>query len=842
MDTIVNNILSSLEISLFKCRHVQPQDVTGIERIQETITMITHICDGNYDAGCRNENMKRILDTGKRKMESGLLHENLLDNIKEFLSESSPDELKERQLCILCAGVSFLQLFIQANWTGPPIKENPLQFLSDSYNEEDTEFQDYISNQLLKEDETMYPLISHPLYLLLAIIFLVDSRNLLKECQTVDWWVIRCMFVQQRLLDESSPRIHSLIMESIDKVNSSEIFTEGKVSESERIQFHLECSYIYGFYYNYEKSKEQLANARNTAKLSTNFTGALGKRTQFQQHSIAQLLLEVHRTDGKAMEIDAVQSDLDSLPKDLLLNDETLLNKVQYTDPEVIEGIELSGIEQAVILAMCMEHKRTQPKEELLVEELHSFVQVMLANPKVWCVQSMALMLRSKLEDNRTKTIERSMMQMELLVNQFRAEKPKPHDRMYLFYACNLPPVWTVEREYAGLLIKLGAVKTALEVYLRLRLWEDAIACYQILGRVEKAENLVREQLKIKETPKLLCILGDVTRDHTWYEKAWEKSDHHSARAQRSLGRHYFSKEEYEKSIQHFEMSLKINALQYNVWFQMGFAAMETKKYDMAIKAYHRCASLDSDNFEAWNNLSTAYIRTQQKMKAYRTLQESFRCNYDNWKVWENFLFTCTDVGKFEDLIRAYHRLLDLKDPYSDAEVLQILANAIVQDLPDADGHPAGRLKSKALELFGRQTSKVTNDGKIWKAYATLLGNCHSENELENDKAVQCLQKAHRVLIQRSAWFKEIESCKDVLQESLQLAEAYCRCASNKENSGEAIQLLSSGKLMLKPVLTKIKQTHEDPLTGNIHPDLIDMYKTAEQQLQTIVEIIHQRK
>ena len=55
-----------------------------------------------------------------------------------------------------------------------------------------------------------------------------------------------------------------------------------------------------------------------------------------------------------------------------------------------------------------------------------------------------------------------------------------------------------------------------------------------------QAESVIRQQLAIKETPTLLCYLGDVTRDRTHYQRAWEMSNHRSARAQRCLGYIYF--------------------------------------------------------------------------------------------------------------------------------------------------------------------------------------------------------------------------------------------------------------------------------------------------------------
>ena len=62
------------------------------------------------------------------------------------------------------------------------------------------------------------------------------------------------------------------------------------------------------------------------------------------------------------------------------------------------------------------------------------------------------------------------------------------------------------------MLVSLGVVQGAVEVYQRLELWEEVATCYQAAGRRERAEEVVRERLKEHETPTLWCILGDVTQ------------------------------------------------------------------------------------------------------------------------------------------------------------------------------------------------------------------------------------------------------------------------------------------------------------------------------------------
>ena len=57
-----------------------------------------------------------------------------------------------------------------------------------------------------------------------------------------------------------------------------------------------------------------------------------------------------------------------------------------------------------------------------------------------------------------------------------------------------------------------------------------------------QAEHVIREQLKIKETPDLLCSLGEVTDEFEYFERAWTLSKERNGRAQRLMGKYYFNR------------------------------------------------------------------------------------------------------------------------------------------------------------------------------------------------------------------------------------------------------------------------------------------------------------
>lgn len=651
---------------------------------------------------------------------------------------------------------------------------------------------------------------------------------------------MRCINVHQQVLDSKSHTLRETVIQLIDLIQKMEpLMTDDRYKDLQ-VQFHVEAGNLSHVFYRYREAHEHFNTAKKIADINIQLTGAMGKRTRFQVDDKAQLLLEVTRNSVSSSDVDCTQVEVShtnsSLPKDLNLDDDTILNAISFTDGDV-KSTQVSATEQALILGVMEDYRRSRAShDELTEEEVQAYLTYVLGQMRSWSVGVAGLLLRSKLEKGSSRRLERSMRQIEELFNQTMREEPSAGQRSHLFYAVKIVPVWDMQKQLAELLLALGAIGSALQIYEELEMWEEAVACYQRLGKSEKAETVIREQLAVRETPNLWCFLGDITRNIEHYEKGWELSKHRSARAQRCMGYLYFAKEQYAKCLECFEKSLNVNALQVPVWFTYGCAAMAAKDFNLAVRAFQRCVSIDYDNFEAWNNLASSYIKLGKKKKAFMTLKDAIKCNYENWRIWENYLLVGTDCGEFGEVIRAYHRLCDLKEKWVDEEILGILVRAVNENLPDAQGNPAKRIEPKLCELFGRVTSRVTDKAEIWRLYAQLCTD-------DQDKMLQYLQKAHRCVMQTSNWEKDIDQCHTVVQQSLQLADSYISASSVAKTSTQSLQLMSSAKLMIKGVLTKIKQQHTDPITESIPSDKIrDLCSQLQEQLDNLIHTIQQLK
>lgn len=778
-----------------------------------------------------DERVKRVINVSS----AAALSKEIAEKCENYLQNASHC----RTLAVLLIGVSALKLFVQCNWTGPAVS-----FESDVFPNGNSEEQQLRCLQALEiGGEQPYHLIEQPNFLIIAKALLLDCGVMLRSCWTADWWAWRCAYVHQLIMLDRSHELYRKICERIAKVESN--LPSGNESDEQRklnMVFYTEAAMSHVYHFEVRSSRSYLEMAKNVSNLEFQLTGALGKRTYHQKNELAQLLLEVqHKGSGDLQ--DLPKETPKHFPRNVPLSDDTVMNEVKFSS-EAPSGICLTLEEASLLLAVCILNKSISAPDALRDEEMMAYVERVLAVPRAWSVQFSALFHRCRLECKSSRRVERSMSQLQCLVDAVNSSDPHAGFRQELFFCVAMPSIWQVEKELGNLFFALGATKSALDVFMKYELWEEVIDCYTKIGRRDRAEGIVRKLLEQSETAHLYCLLGDATQDPEHYSKAWEISGHSSARAQRSLGMFHYNKKQFAEAIPHLEKSTELNGMHLNAWFALGYSAMQVEDYDLSVKAYKRVVSLDPENLEAWNNMASAYIHMGDKAKAWRVLQEALKCSYDNWRVWENYLLVCMDVGAFEECITAWHRLIDIKGKHSDGKVAKLLVRVVAEAIPDMHGKPGTHLKPKLLELFGRVTSVVTTDADIWYSYASLYrisseGSNTTVEEIE--RMLQFFQKSFRCHGQKQNWEKDAVTCKEHLVRSRELLEIYVSVTKGVSDVARKRQLLSSARITVKGTLSLVQnyRVNYTPQTLDELAPLIDSLAAKLEEVSQLVDSLN---
>ena len=624
-----------------------------------------------------------------------LVSDSTISFLKRLLSDDNIiiETVEAKPVLAYCTGVAALQTFVSINWLGEqPLEDGALPFPDN-----------FIQIHRVEDGDSFVNNVRDIELLVLAKIILMDSVR--KSCEDLSLltWSLRCCGLMASVLDERSDILHRQASEIVARGESLEDSDSGA-----RALFHLQVARHHCLYYRVREAEKSLDKAASSVGLRVSETGALGKRTVHQVKDVAQFCLEIKTEDENGYIGDIIEMDREQLARDVRLEDELRLESIQFSDSERSDrekAVRLSGLQQAVLLCRySCKVETVAVVDSLTSEEVLPYLAPVLSCPQAWALHLAALLARSKLEAKGGRTVERSMAQMETCVENIKLPPAGQVDRLRLIHVSSLPPLWEVEGSLGKLLLSLGLTKAALEVFLKLEMFDEVIACYTLLELRHKAAEVIKLRLEEKETAKLWCLLGDATDEMECYHKALALSNNRSARAHRSIGLRIYFDKDYEGCIPWFEKSLNLSSFQPLLILRLAFSAMEIENWELAARSYRNYCSFEMDNFEAWNNLAKCYVKLGEKERAWRVLQEAVRCDFDNWKVWDNLMVLSLDVGAFNDVIRSYSRILDIKQTHIDDQVLTILSRAIIDNRTDCEGNEAGRLREKFQKFLARLT------------------------------------------------------------------------------------------------------------------------------------------
>lgn len=525
-------------------------------------------------------------------------------------------------------------------------------------------------------------------------------------------------------------------------------------------------------------------------------TGVLGKRTRFQQKNIPQLLIQVTKRQEQLASINSNQlpEDPSSLPIDVKLEDDTLLPDISFVkedeDGKSTQTEQDLSIEAQLLMLSRLDFiLKTEVMEESLKDEwLLAYLRSIINSAGVWALRFKALSVRSTVEKKHMRKTDRALLQLEELIKLSDYSAGFDNRRMRSFYSIFPSGRLQLQRSLADISFDLGLVKSALEIYKSIEFWEGVIKCHCTLGEAVKAQELIRQELLKNETPYLYCLLGDATEDLSYYEKAWELSKGRFARAKKSIGTYYYVRKDYEKAIQVYEQALTASPSNTSILALLAYSCLTIEKYERAAECYRNLTYQDDTNFLAWNNLSKAYIKLNQKERAWRTLREAIKCNFEEWRVWENFMLVSIEVGSLDDVITAWHRIIDIRSSHKDDQILSALTYEVIRQSYIESGSNMLKLLTDSLKLIARLTTTSACSPRVWVCYFRLLVREYELFKLQNEantitkfdidsrvsKIVKTLQRATPTAIATDPdWFNSKDKICRMLDDYDELVDCY---------------------------------------------------------------------
>ncbi len=633
-----------------------------------------------------------------------------LTNRIDVIVQDSQNALETRSILSRLGKVA-LDAFLQANVTGPPFAwESSILFPEDVVKKGEVErFKKRLVSSLSIDGEAVYQLMPHVDIFCLARC-LLDHPALGQDTeQTLAR--LRVNFWHQRLLSEISPSLQERIYEDLGTIDEKILVERPEAGPISPAEFLIERATIYIHHGSDAKARNDLTRAARERYFDFALTGRLGKRTKFQEKELSQLVVLARsatsdetsnaRTVNNASTPDATAS-TQAKPRELSLDDDTLLESIAFTKesdstselqpdehlPKALSDLDagnqpqLEPLDAIILLATASSITNTSPTDGLTREETLPHVErVLSGGSSNWQVYTQALLVRSRIEGYKTRTVERGVLQLQALVDQVIAETasidsaetppserststtflPKVNgsdsapasERLRYIHALGSPPRWKLEAELADRWVSLGGLRTALEIYERLQMWAEVALCWAANDREDKARKIIRRQLynpvittsteKLLEddedtdvgdyriervplpadAPRLFCILGDIEKSVSAYERAWTISSCRYARAQRSLGKLYSAVGDLHKADAAYSKSLKVNPQNHATWFALGCIRLQLEEWAGALEAFRRSVQIDGEDAESWSNLAVALLKLPPKVPASNNSEDA---------------------------------------------------------------------------------------------------------------------------------------------------------------------------------------------------------------------------
>lgn len=568
--------------------------------------------------------------------------------------------------------------------------------------------------------------VNSPYFLTIAANIIQDCEYILADSYSAEIKLVyfilklRTYFFHQKLLFSTSHSLKNnllttckLILDLIKSVSLNNIVV---------ILILFEILSVYLYFRIEHSSREILELISSYSGLTLSWTGISGRRLIHQQqdyallsvviskgnHEVESILSQYRVTNEHVPEIVTFSMSGDN-DKYLEADDQRLETDTKFTQLQTSK--DLSNLEifikNSFILAQFEFLRVSTPSSVLRTEQLSTLINYIISSSLVdieykskinWTLFSTALALRSIWVESNSRKAVRSCLQLETLISQIKnplKEGERISDRLTLVWSIPGFLSYTeLQKSYGILLDKLGAHLSAYDVYCRLGDMSSAIKSLVSSGKHERAINalntLLEKDLPVSERLSLLCLMGDLKGGIiSFYQEAWELSNHKYAIAQRLIGFSLQNKGNFSDAIVAFNLSLKINPHFLSVWFSLGCCYIKTEEYDSALSAFRRSlgmvdnvehdgdGSIEVSSSEIWSNIALVHSLQGYIQEAFNAIREAVKGKYDDYRLWDNYLTFAIKLGKEpSQVLLAISRLNEIRPGSTDWKLFDSIWNS----------------------------------------------------------------------------------------------------------------------------------------------------------------------
>lgn len=381
------------------------------------------------------------------------------------------------------SAIEAFNAFLQANVTGPVLTDNQAK-LARPY--EGNSAIDLSPRSLDVDGVSVYPFIPHIELFCLARHVIENAtpeewegvKDGFGEGVSLAWMKLRLhvwhykLFIQPSLGSASVftkhvgmsevPSLVEKIQSSLQRVESDvlgeawEVAETAQYSTEAKVRFMVEKANVCIMLGQDIKAREALRHAAELHGFVYALSGALGKRTRFQEKSTSQLVvLAKSATEQDRTEKSGKEDEHEEVPEALSLNDDTLLEAIEFSkdgegkhgeqngtaagtesalpaqlgEMKPDEQPQLSPLDQIILLTEGTLKDAFSPTDTLTSEEILPFaVRVVNDKSTNWQIFTQALLVRSRIEVHRSRTVERGVLQMQAVVDQVIADTTRKAD------------------------------------------------------------------------------------------------------------------------------------------------------------------------------------------------------------------------------------------------------------------------------------------------------------------------------------------------------------------------------------------------------------------------------